>query len=285
MSEVAAAAPAAPTAPQTPAAPAPAEGAPQAAQNTAEQAPATAPEGVKPDTDQDPEKRGQSRFNRRLDRAYKRAAEAEARASFLEKQFNEFKAASQPAADPSEPKLEQFKDIEEYAKAKAEHASKRALAEHQAKLQGETARQQTARLTESWAAKMEAAAESIEDLHEVVSEDLKPTTPALAAIMEAENGPAVAHYLLKNPKEMARIEKLTGIAQILELGKVSAMLAAEPPKAKTPSRAPAPITPVTGTAPAAENPNWISDPNLSQKEWVRRRNEQIRRARGLPITK
>src|SRR3990167_10861348 len=110
-------APAVPAAPAAPAPEAPAEGG-TPAQNTAEQAPATSPEGEKPATDQDPEKqRGSRRFERKLDRAYKRAAEQQARADFLEKQLSEYRAKATPASEPGTPKLESFDDIEKYAEA------------------------------------------------------------------------------------------------------------------------------------------------------------------------
>jgi hypothetical protein len=273
MSEVVAtAAPAA--APAAPAAApvAPAEGVTDV-QNTAEQAPATAPDGEKPDTGQDPEKRSQSRFQRRLDKAYKRAAEAQARAEFYEKQLNESKAAQQPAADPAAPKLEQFKDIEEYAEAKAKFESDKKLKDFQSKQAGETQKQAQARIAEAWEEKAESASEKYPDFADVVGE-LKPVTPALAAIMEAENGADLAYHLVKNPKVAAAIDKLPVVSQIFELGKLAATLAAEPQKPKTPSRAPAPINPVTGNAPAV-NAEWIRDPKLSDDEWMSRRRKQI----------
>jgi hypothetical protein len=270
-------APAAPAAAPaaTPAPAVPAEGA-QPAQNTAEQAPATAPEGEKPDTGQDPEKRGKSRYERRLDRAYKRAAEAQARAEFYEKQLNEQKASAAPAADPAAPKLEQFSDIEQYAAAKAEFEKTKALKEYQDKQQGETQKQQIARLNESWETKVEAISEKYDDWEDVVGDRIKPTNPTMMALMEAENGPDVAYFLAKNQKELARIDKLPLLAQILEVGRLSAKLAAEPPKPKTPSRAPAPITPVTGTAPVASNVPSESD---DMKSWIAKRNKQVNAAR------
>lgn len=276
MSEVAvpAAVPAAPAAPPA-AAPAPAEGAQPAAQNTADQAPATAPEGDQPDTGQDPEKRGKSRFERRLDKAYRRAAEAQARAEFFEKQLNEQRAQQQPSADPSAPKLEQFKDIEEYATAKAKYEREKGLREYQAQQQSETQKQAHARLTETWETKAERAEGKYDDFSDVVG-DIKPTTPWAIAIMSAENGDDIAYHLGKNLKEAHRISALPPISQFIEIGRLSAKLAAEPPKPKTPSRAPAPITPVTGTAPAASP---TPSENDDMKTWMAKRQKQVHGSR------
>lgn len=258
MSEVAPAAPAvevtpgvASPAPSTAAPAAPAEGAPSA-QNTAEQAPAAKPEGEKPDaakTDQDPEKRNSSRrFERRLDKAYRRAAEAEARATVLERQLSE-RSQAQAQSDPNAPKLENFSDIEKYAEAKAKYESDKTLQAHTAKQRGEAQKQAQAKLVEGWEGKVERADEKYEDFQAVVG-DIQPTSPWAIALMEAENGEDIAYWLGKNIKEAERIAQLSPQAQFREIGKLEAKLLAAPPKAQQPSRAPAPVAPLTGTSPA-----------------------------------
>src|SRR3990167_3075201 len=193
-------APVTPAAPAAPAPEAPAEGETTPAQNTAEQAPATAPEGDKPATDQDPEKqRGSRRFERRLDRAYKRTEEQQARADFLEKELAKHRQSA-PPADAEAPKLENFKDIEEYATARAKHESEKAVKAHQAQQQSESHKREQTRLTESWEAKAERGSAKYEDFDEVVG-DIKPTSPWAMAIMEAENGEDIAHHLGTNLKE------------------------------------------------------------------------------------
>jgi hypothetical protein len=268
VSEAAAAVPA-PSAPP-PAPPAAAESVPNA-QNTAEQAPATAPEGEKPETGQDPEKQSSRRFERRLDKAYRKAAEAQARAEFFEKQFNEFKAKAQPPEDPGAPKLENFKDIEEYAQAKAKHASEKALKEHQDKQRSETWKQQQERLSKDWDSKTDRGTDKYDDFQDVVG-DIKPTAPWAIAVMEAENGEDIAYHLGTNIKEAERISSLSPTAQIREIGKLEAKLAAEPAKPKTPSKAPAPITPLTGAAPVVGDVPSESDDTAA---WIKKRNKQV----------
>ncbi len=274
MSE--AVAPAAPSAsaPAAPVAPAAAESVPSA-QNTAEQAPATAPEGEKPETGQDPEKQSSRRFERRLDKAYRKAAEAQARAEFFEKQLTEFKAKAQPPEDPGAPKLENFKDIEEYAAARAKHESEKAIKAHQDKQRSETWKQQQERLSKDWDSKTDRGTDKYDDFQDVVG-DIKPTAPWAIAVMEADNGEDIAYHLGKNIKEAERIASLSPTAQIREIGKLEAKLAAEPAKPKTPSKAPAPINPVTGTAPVVSNvPSETDD----MKAWIAKRNKQVHAAR------
>jgi len=258
--EAAVAAPAAPATPSTPApaaqAPAPAEAV--TGQKPAESAPA--PKGEeKPETPDQAEKRGRSRFERKIDRLHRRAAEAEARAELLEKQLNEHKPKP---ADTGAPRLESFKDIEEYADAKAKYEADKALKEHSEKQKAETHKQMQSRLTEAWEGKAERALVKYDDFEEVVGE-IQPTTPWAQALMEADNGEDIAYHLGKNLKEARRIAALPPLSQAREIGKLEAKLAAEPEKPKTHSKAPAPIAPLTGVSQVSSND--------SDKEWFRKR--------------
>src|SRR5260221_6466981 len=81
---------------------------------------ATPPGDKKPaTTDEQPEKPGKNRFERRLDKAYRKAAEAQGRADFLEKQLAEARQQSPQPVAPGEQRLEDFTDIKEFAKAYA----------------------------------------------------------------------------------------------------------------------------------------------------------------------
>lgn len=245
-------------------------------QNTAEQAPATAPEGDKPETGQDPEKQRSRRFERRLGNAYRKAAEAQARADFLEKQLNEFRQKQVPPADPEAPTLQKFTDIEEYAAAKAkfesEKAAKKALQEHQAKQHADAQRRFTEQLADSWEEKSSRADGKYEDFDEVVG-DLKPTEPWSQAVMAAENAEDVAYWLGKNLDQAKRIASLPPFAQIREIGRIEERLLANPPvKPKTPSRAPAPIEPLKGVAPTVTDVPSSED---NMKDWMRKRQKQV----------
>jgi chromosome segregation ATPase len=267
-------APAAPSAPaaQATTAPntAPAEGG--TAQNTADQAAAAQPD-EKTETPDQAEKRGKSRFERRISRLHREAAEARAERDLLKRQLDELKP--KPADDAATPRLEQFKDIEEYAAAKAKYAEEKALKDHTAKQQQESNRQAQAKLTEAWSEKVESASDKYEDWDEVVGE-LKPTSPWASAIMEAENGPDIAHYLGTNLKEAQRIASLPPLAQIREIGRLEEKLAAAPPQEKTPSKAPAPVKPLTGATPA-EAPNMQDTADIGK--WIKNRTKQVHGAR------
>ena len=74
---------------------------------------------AKETTGKDPEKATTRRFERRIDRAIRARAEAQAEAELLKKEVAELKAKSAPAALPGAPRMEEFTDVQEYAKAYA----------------------------------------------------------------------------------------------------------------------------------------------------------------------
>jgi hypothetical protein len=258
-------------APEAPAAPA--EGGEPPAQNSGDKAPPATPEGEKPEPEVTPEqaaKRDGRRFERKLDKAYRQRAEAQARADQLEKQLAEFQ---KPKAPEGAPTLEQFDyDPEKYAQAVREHAKSQAVKEHEAKQKAETEKQHRQRLISGWDEQVAKADDKYEDFQEKVG-DLQPTNDLTAAIMEAENGADVAYYLATHMKDAQRIAELPIRQQIREIGKLEAKLLAEPVKPRAPSKAPAPITPLTGGAPNVESVSLAE--NLSDKEWIQRRQRQV----------
>src|SRR3990167_11518343 len=89
------------------------------------------PEGESPPetevkTDEQPEKRGESRFQRRLNKAYRRAAEFEARAKLLEERLAKLEQPRAPV-DTGDPRLDQFTDIDEFAAAVKKYAAEKAV--------------------------------------------------------------------------------------------------------------------------------------------------------------
>ena len=263
---------AAPAAPVAPPPAAPAGSGPAPAQNLAETAPAT-PKGneTTPDTPDQAEKRGTSRFERKIGRLHREAAEAKAERDLLRKQLDEVR---KPAASPDDkaPTLAQFDyDPEKYADAKAEYAKKQAVKEHETKQRTESVRQEHQRLSARWEETVERGSEKYDDFEEKVGR-IQPGTPFTDAIIEAENSEDVAHYLGSHPEEIKRIVQLSPRQQIREIGKLEAKLLATPQKPQTPSKAPAPIAPLAGnSAPSNDAPSEKDD----MRTWIRKRNKQV----------
>ncbi len=256
-----------------PAAPEAAADAPSV-QNTGDQATPPAPE-EKPEevTPELAAKREGRRFERKLDKAYRQRAEAVARAELLQKQLEEVRQQTpNPAKAEGEPRLEQFDyDPEKYATAKAEYAKTQAGKELVAKQRTEAGKAEHQRLMTAWEEKVERAEDKYEDFSTVVG-DLQPNSPFVAAIMEAENGEDIAYHLGKNPKEIHRIAKLGPLAQAREIGRLQEKLLAKPVEPKAPSKAPAPITPLTGASPVKSDAPTEAD---DMRDWMRKRQKQV----------
>jgi len=224
----------------------------------------------------DDREKAEARQRRRINTAYRKAAEARAEADLLRRQIEELRSQSKPSPDPNEPKLEQFSDIEEFAKAKAEYAVKQAKTKEETERSAQQQRKFVQDLTASWEEKVEKFAAEAEDFDSVVGE-LKPVNALVVAIMDEDNGPQVAYHLAKNPDEARRIAGLNTLRQAKEIARLAAKLSAEPPKPKKPSSAPAPITPVQGAA-AANTATEIKD-GMDFKDFVKIRNRQLGRTR------
>ena len=111
-----------------------------------------------------------------------------------------------------------------------------------------------------------------------------PITKAMAEeIADAENPPALAYYLGQNPNEAAAIAQMPERAMSRAIGRIEAQLSALPaspqiprqPEPKTVTRAPAPVTTLSG-APAVKK----TYDGMSMKEYDEARRKE-RAAKGL----
>lgn len=255
-------------------APATPEGGDTPAPNPAEGAPAD-PET--PETPEQAARKETSKRERKLARLHREIAEQKVRAEQAERRAQEAEAKSRPPAPAEAVKtLADFNfDAEAYADYKADQAKQATIKEVQQRQTSERNQQAQTKLTQSWAEKVTKADAKYEDWDEVVG-DIKPTSPLHTAIMHPDlvNGEDVAYHLGKNPAEALRIAGLDPFSQILAIGRLSATLAATPAKPNEPSKAPAPIKPVSGSGPTAKR---LSD--MSQDEFEKARRARIAQRR------
>jgi hypothetical protein len=215
-------------------------------------------------------KREQRRAQNKLEKAFRQRAEAQAKAELLEKRLAELE---KPKAPQGEPKLEDFDyDPEKYAAAKADYAKSQATKDFEAKQATESHQKAHQKMLSDWEVKAERGADKYDDWQETVG-DLQPNSPFVAAMMEAENGDDIAHYLGSNPKKANRIAQLSPLSQIREIGKLEAKLLLTPEKPKTPSKAPAPITPLTGTTASAATAEPSEQDDMAT--WMKKRQKQV----------
>lgn len=174
-----------------------------------------------------------------------------------------------------EPKPEQFESFEEYNRALVRHEAKVLLdQERQANYQAQ-AKYQEQQAQSTWKEREATAREKLVDYDATVYPMLDYPVVAnnpyfAAALIGSEQGAEVLYHLGKNPQEAIRIASLNPADCAREIGKLEAKLESQ---SKKTSSAPPPPKPVHGGAKATTG---LRD-DLSTEEWLRRRNEELRK--------
>lgn len=230
------------------------EGAAQAEQVAPEQEQKPEPEAVKTaseSTDAN-EERGSNRFQKRIDRLTKRAAEAERLANEERQKREELerKLTGDKPESGDEPDPAQFDNYSEYLDALAKFNDNEGKQDKpkdppKSEQQEGTDPEFTEALEEVQASFADSASKYA-DFNEVVTAPDVPITPEMVkALAETDDPAALAYYLGKNKEEAARIAGLKPLAIAREFGLIEAKLAKQPRKSVT--QAPDPITPVSGS--------------------------------------
>lgn len=144
---------------------------------------------------------------------------------------------------------------------------------HNLARQQQAARDQQATQQE-WKRQESEAKKRYSDYDEVVPDFVDTWNPPRhveAAILECEKKVEVTYYLAKHPDEADAIASMSPFRAAAEIGKIEARL--ESPALKKQSAAPEPIAPVK---PKGNADDGMGD-ELSVKDWLKRRNAQIRK--------
>lgn len=198
------------------------------------------------------EERGSNRFQKRIDRLTKRAAEAERLANEERQKREELerKLTGDKPESGDEPDPAQFDNYSEYLDALAkfnDNEGKQDKPKDPPKSeQQEGTDQEFTEALEEVQASFADSASKYADFNEVVTAPDVPITPEMVkALAETDDPAALAYYLGKNKEEAARIAGLKPLAIAREFGLIEAKLAKQPRKSVT--QAPDPITPVSGS--------------------------------------
>jgi len=233
----------------------------------AENVEAPAAEVAAPEAEQakDTEEQHRSRAWRRLDRWRQRAIEAETRLKLSQetpKQVEKVRESDEPTRD-------QFGTYEEFIEARADwkatHAAQRTLQDAIKRDEQDRVREEQDKSSREWSKRVDTARNDIDDFDEVCSESEAPVTQFMSrAIMDADLGPQIAYYLAQHPEEAEKISTLKPYKQIAAIAALEEKVAKP---VKTPSKAPAPITPVSKSAsPDSDMPSDKDD----TATWIRK---------------
>lgn len=223
---------------------------PEAAE-AVESTPATEPE---PEKNQERDEQGkfakkddlpeeiQKTVNKRIAKEIDKRRLLEARLSELEAKLTA-NPGSQPAKETAqpdtdqEPKLDGFDTYEAYADKHARWAARqeyqRLRAEEAEKTQRTTAEAGAKAQIDAYRQRRAEFEAQHEDYDEVISSIPDPPSHITAALLESENGPAVAYALAKDKAEYERIAKMTPAAALLALGRFEARLDTPVPQPKS----------------------------------------------------
>lgn len=196
-------------------------------------------------------------------------AELKARIDQLTEAVQKLVPKDEPAEDPR-PVREKFDDPDAYDKAlegwatrRATEVATKALKADQTKAEQE---RQVLAQRDAYAERKSAFEGDHPDFDDVVmSDDLKISPAMTQAILEAEDGPAIAYHLGNNPDVADRLFKLSPAQAVYEIGKISAKLA-NPPRPKQ-----EPIRPL-----AARNSAGPKSPDdMSMEEYAAYRKSKV----------
>ena len=226
-----------------------------------------------PDAESDPAP--EPKPEKKPDKAQKKIAELSFRERELRRQNAQLAKAleaqaSKVQSDAKAPQIEEFETIEAYLDARDKYRD----------AQREPAKKEPV-IDEDFAALRDDlrinGAEKYEDFDEVVfSENIKMTRTMADSIFEIDDPDLqvdAAYYIGNNPKEAARIAKLSPVGQVRAIAKLEAKLSAKAKPAKRPSAAPAPIKPVGGTK--TSSTEFVD--GESYEVWLKKRNKQLGR--------
>jgi hypothetical protein len=175
----------------------------------------------------------------RIDDLTRKFRDAERRASYYEGLATQ--PAQNSAGDAAKPTSDQFDSYDDYIEALTDWkvaAKSQSLAQDAAKGVMEHERQA------NYAERLTEAKASIPDFDAVVGNSEIPIAPHVAdAVLDSERGPEIFYQMAQRPELAAHLNSLSPTRAAMEIGRLEAQLATQP--VKTPSNAPAPISPLT----------------------------------------
>lgn len=183
-------------------------------------------------------------------------------------------------------------DVEKFAEAVADWKVDQKLAEADKKREesqkAEKAKSEQQKALDSWHKNQGAAArKEYADFDDAIGSAEVEASPLMhEAIMTSEFGGHLAYYFATHEDEALAITRMNSYQQSKAIAKIEAQFAKpdpeteeesketpEPPKPK----APAPPTPISKPSPSAKPFDPVRDADLPYKEWVKKRDAQLRK--------
>jgi hypothetical protein len=202
-----------------------------------------------------------SDITKQREQARQEAERERLRASELEARLKELEAKVNPKpVETGKPRPEQFADAFEYAEALATYTTNERI--EQLKQEAEQAKLQEERLKQAktFAEREQAVRAELPDYDDMIaSSDVMISDQVKDAILESDIGPRIIYHLAENPEIAEKINKLSLVNALKEVGKIEARLEKAPEsraevKPVEVSKAPRPISPLKSISAPGEVP-------------------------------
>ncbi len=229
------------------------------ADTVAEQA--ESPQAVDSPTEKPDEGKKKAGIEKRISELTAKRREAEARAIAAEQRLAEALGAGNE--DDKAPSLDDFNSYDEFVDARARYVARQEFkAQQRESIEASRSAAHGQReevLKAEFAAKVDDARSRMADFDAVAFNPNVPVTAAMqAAILESDMSADIAYYLGKNPEAAYRMTSMSPLSVAREIGRIEQTILSTPVNIKATS-APDPIRPVNQRAPAAKNPDEMTD--------------------------
>lgn len=213
-----------------------------------------------------------SGFHRKISKLEQQLAERDARLADLEKKLA-------PQVSSEKPNIDNFDSFDAYNEALTDWKVERKLEEREQKKaqeeESKKVKEQASTISSEWERKEESLGDDLDEYEELVAQNRNTSfrQELIQATFESDLGPQIRLFLLKNPDELAKINKspseLSSYAIFKKVAELEAKLS-KPPVNKV-SKSSEPITPVRGTAKTAVSLDKISDTD----QWIAARHSHL----------
>jgi len=202
-----------------------------------------------------------SDITKQREQARQEAERERTRASELEARLKELESQLQPKqVDDGKPRPEQYSDAFEYNEALTEYKINQRM--EQKEREAEQARLQEQKLIQAktFAEREQAVRAELPDYDDMIaSSDVMISDQVKDAILESDIGPKIIYHLAENPEIAEKINKMSLVNALKEVGKIEARLEKAPEskaevKAVEISKAPRPISPLKSMSASGEVP-------------------------------
>ena len=166
----------------------------------------------------------------------------------------------------AKPSPSQFNDAFEYAEALAEWSAEQAILNREKAETERKVQEERSKVIKSWNERLETVKADLPDYDEMIASasDITVSDEIRDAMLESEQGPRILYHLAENPELAEKLNSMSKVSALREIGKLEARFEAKETPKETPkteaetkpsvakSKAPAPISPIKTSSAVAD---------------------------------